>query len=81
MLNLMLNHRDTDHLRPKMSHISLKSDIIENKMSIFCVTYYFVQRRCSNKGAMYYLELLRPSEGTLSRWSCLYLQLLAPDPH
>jgi hypothetical protein len=31
---------------------------------------------------MYYLELLRPSEGTLSRWSWLHLQSLAPtNPH
>jgi hypothetical protein len=30
----------------------------------------------------YYLELLRASEGSLSRWSRLYLQLLAPsNPH
>jgi hypothetical protein len=27
---------------------------------------------------MYYLELLRASEGTLSRWSRLHLQSLAP---
>jgi hypothetical protein len=27
---------------------------------------------------MYYLELLRASEGTLSRWSQLHLQSLAP---
>jgi hypothetical protein len=31
---------------------------------------------------MYYLELLRASEGTLSRWSLLHLQSLAPtNPH
>jgi hypothetical protein len=31
---------------------------------------------------MYYLELLRASEGTLSRWSRLHLQSLAPtNPH
>jgi hypothetical protein len=31
---------------------------------------------------MYYLTLLRASEGTLSRWSRLHLQLLAPtNPH
>jgi hypothetical protein len=31
---------------------------------------------------IYYLELLRASEGTLSRWSRLYLQSLAPTkPH
>jgi hypothetical protein len=31
---------------------------------------------------MYYRELLRASEGTLSRWSQLYLQSLAPtNPH
>jgi hypothetical protein len=29
---------------------------------------------------MYYLELLRASEGTLSRWSRLHLQSLAPTP-
>jgi hypothetical protein len=30
----------------------------------------------------YHLELLRASEGTLSRWSRLHLQLLAPtNPH
>jgi hypothetical protein len=30
----------------------------------------------------YYLELLRASEGTLSRWSRLHLQSLAPtNPH
>jgi hypothetical protein len=30
----------------------------------------------------YYLELVRASEGTLSRWSRLYLQSLAPtNPH
>jgi hypothetical protein len=27
---------------------------------------------------MYYIELLRASEGTLSRWSQLYVQSLAP---
>jgi hypothetical protein len=27
-----------------------------------------------------YLELLRASKGTLSRWSWLHLQLLAPTP-
>jgi hypothetical protein len=31
---------------------------------------------------MYYLELLRASEGTLSRWSRLHSQSLAPtNPH
>jgi hypothetical protein len=31
---------------------------------------------------LYYLELLRASEGTLSRWSRLHLQSLAPtNPH
>jgi hypothetical protein len=31
---------------------------------------------------IYYLELLRASEGTLSRWSRVYLQSLAPtNPH
>jgi hypothetical protein len=30
---------------------------------------------------MYYLELLRASEGTLSRWSRLYLQSLVTNPH
>jgi hypothetical protein len=31
---------------------------------------------------IYYLELLRASEGTLSRWSRLHLQLLVPtNPH
>jgi hypothetical protein len=31
---------------------------------------------------IYYLELLRASEGTLSRWSWLHLQSLAPtNPH
>jgi hypothetical protein len=31
---------------------------------------------------IYYLELLRASEGTLSRWSRLHLQSLAPtNPH
>jgi hypothetical protein len=31
---------------------------------------------------IYYLELLRASEGTLSRWSLLHLQSLAPtNPH
>jgi hypothetical protein len=31
---------------------------------------------------MYYLERLRASEGTLSRWSRLHLQSLAPtNPH
>jgi hypothetical protein len=31
---------------------------------------------------MYYPELLRTSKGTLSRWSRLYLQSLAPtNPH
>jgi hypothetical protein len=29
---------------------------------------------------IYYLELRRASEGTLSRWSRLYLQSLAPTP-
>jgi hypothetical protein len=29
---------------------------------------------------IYYLDLLHASEGTLSRWSQLYLQLLAPTP-
>jgi hypothetical protein len=29
---------------------------------------------------IYYLELLRASEGTFSRWSRLYLQSLAPTP-
>jgi hypothetical protein len=29
---------------------------------------------------IYYLELLRASEGTLSRWSRLHLQSLAPIP-
>jgi hypothetical protein len=29
---------------------------------------------------IYYLELLRTSEGTLSRWSRLQLQSLAPTP-
>jgi hypothetical protein len=29
---------------------------------------------------IYYLELLRASEGTLSCWSRLYLQSLAPTP-
>jgi hypothetical protein len=29
---------------------------------------------------IYYLDLLRASEGTLSRWSRLYLQSLAPAP-
>jgi hypothetical protein len=29
---------------------------------------------------IYYLELLRASEGTLSRWSWLHLQLLPPIP-
>jgi hypothetical protein len=29
---------------------------------------------------IYYLELLRTSEGTLSRWSLLHLQSLAPAP-
>jgi hypothetical protein len=29
---------------------------------------------------LYYLELLRASEGTLSRWSRLHLQSLAPTP-
>jgi hypothetical protein len=29
---------------------------------------------------IYYPELLRASEGTLSRWSRLHLQLLAPTP-
>jgi hypothetical protein len=29
---------------------------------------------------IYYLELLRTSEGTLSRWSRLHLQSLAPTP-
>jgi hypothetical protein len=29
---------------------------------------------------MYYLERLRASEGTLSRWSRLHLQSLAPTP-
>jgi hypothetical protein len=29
---------------------------------------------------IYYLELLRASEGTLSRWSRLHLQSLAPTP-
>jgi hypothetical protein len=29
---------------------------------------------------MYFLELLRASEGTLSRWSCLYLQSFVPTP-
>jgi hypothetical protein len=29
---------------------------------------------------IYYLELLRASEGTLSRWSWLHLQSLAPTP-
>jgi hypothetical protein len=35
-------------------------------------------------GKMHYLELLRASEGTLSLWSRLHLQLLVPtahDPH
>jgi hypothetical protein len=32
--------------------------------------------------SFYYLELLRASEGTLSRWSRLHLQSLAPtNPH
>jgi hypothetical protein len=32
--------------------------------------------------SIYYLELLRASEGTLSRWSRLHLQSLAPtNPH
>jgi hypothetical protein len=31
---------------------------------------------------MYYLDFLRASEGTLSRWSRLHLQSLAPiNPH
>jgi hypothetical protein len=29
---------------------------------------------------IYYFELLRASEGTLSRWSRLHLQSLAPTP-
>jgi hypothetical protein len=29
---------------------------------------------------IYYLELLRASEGTISRWSRLHLQSLAPTP-
>jgi hypothetical protein len=29
---------------------------------------------------IYYLELLRPSQGTLSRWSRLHWQSLAPTP-
>jgi hypothetical protein len=29
---------------------------------------------------IYYVELLRASEGTVSRWSQLHLQLLAPTP-
>jgi hypothetical protein len=29
---------------------------------------------------MYYLELVRASEGTLSRWSRLHLQSLTPTP-
>jgi hypothetical protein len=46
-------------------------------------------RKSSNVGQsldgwpqIYYLELLRASEGTLNRWSRLHLQLLAPtNPH
>jgi hypothetical protein len=46
-------------------------------------------RKLSNVGQsldvcpkIYYLELLRASEGTLSRWSRMYLQSLAPtNPH
>jgi hypothetical protein len=43
-------------------------------------------KQCSQRSVigwvtkMYYLELLRASEGTLSRWSRLHLQSLAPTP-
>jgi hypothetical protein len=45
-------------------------------------------KQCSQRSVIgwvtkiYYLELLRASEGTLSRWSRMYLQSLAPtNPH
>jgi hypothetical protein len=43
-----------------------------------------VEQRWSVDGWMtniYYLELLRASEGKLNRWSRLHLQLLAPTNH
>jgi hypothetical protein len=43
-----------------------------------------VKQRWSMDGwpKIYYLELLRASEGTVSRWSRLHLQSLAPtNPH
>jgi hypothetical protein len=43
-------------------------------------------KQCSQRSVIgwitkiYYLELLRATEGTLSRWSRLHLQSLAPTP-
>jgi hypothetical protein len=53
------------------------------------VSFGMRSRKISNVGQsldgwpkIYYLELLRASEGTLSRWSRLHLQFLAPtNPH
>jgi hypothetical protein len=56
---------------------------------IVCLRSSMAPRKLSNVGQsldgwpkIYYLELLRASEGTSSRWSRLHLQSLAPtNPH
>jgi hypothetical protein len=58
-------------------------------MALRLVRFGMRSRKLSNVGQsldgwpkIYYLELLRASEGTLSRWSRLHLQWLAPtNPH
>jgi hypothetical protein len=58
---------------PAVSALGVRSAIAESK-------------QCSQRPVIgwmtkiYYLELLRASGATLSRWSWLYLQLLAPTP-
>jgi hypothetical protein len=58
-------------------------------MAPWSVRFGVRSRKLSNVGLsldgwpkIYYLELLRASEGTLSRWFRLHLQSLAPtNPH
>jgi hypothetical protein len=51
-------------------------------MAPWSVCFGMRSRKLSNVAKIYYLNLLRASEGTLSRWSRLHFQLLAPtNPH
>jgi hypothetical protein len=83
---------DIFHIRDIWDTYILPKRVIRNMRSLMAprsVHFGVRSRKLSNVGQswdgwlkMYYVELLRASEGTLSRWSRLHLQSLAPtNPH